>query len=340
MKAEICELQRGFGEIRLFPENIDDIWHLVHLIRPGDLVFATTLRSTETVSDKIRPEKSEKRPVRLGIRVEKVEFHHYSNRLRVTGLIEHGVDTGSHHTLNIETGYDISVVKHWRTTDLERIERSIKASVSDVIHILTIEEGEAEIFRIRQYGPEPVISILGGSGKGAELNSRTQFFEQIAKEISAVTGPLVIAGPGFVKDDFLKYLKGVNTGRAGNSLVVETRRIGAGAVREVIGNGILEKLTGDLQLAREVNLMDEFLKRVSKGEPVAYGNEEVQRAAEYSAIEQLLVSDSRIHEPDVVRLMDSAEQSGAKIVIFSTIFDPGKQLDSLGGIAALLRYRV
>ncbi|HNL87360.1 MAG TPA: mRNA surveillance protein Pelota, partial [Methanoregulaceae archaeon] len=45
MKAEEGELQRGFGEIRLFPESLDDLWHLEHLIGPGDLVFATTLRS-------------------------------------------------------------------------------------------------------------------------------------------------------------------------------------------------------------------------------------------------------------------------------------------------------
>ena len=61
MKAEIGELQRSFGEIRLFPENSDDLWHLHHLIIPGCLVYATTLRSVEGTQDKIRPEKQEKR---------------------------------------------------------------------------------------------------------------------------------------------------------------------------------------------------------------------------------------------------------------------------------------
>ncbi|MCZ2417563.1 MAG: hypothetical protein LC132_08465 [Burkholderiales bacterium] len=92
MKAEIEDLQRSFGEIRLFPENTDDLWHLYHLITPGCLVYATTLRSIEGSQDKIRPEKLEKRPVRLGIRVEDVEFHEFSIRLRVFGVIESGVD--------------------------------------------------------------------------------------------------------------------------------------------------------------------------------------------------------------------------------------------------------
>lgn len=71
MKADFGELRDNTGEIRLLPESIDDLWHLQHLIAPGDMVFATTFRSVETATDKIRPEKIEKRPVRLGIRAEK-----------------------------------------------------------------------------------------------------------------------------------------------------------------------------------------------------------------------------------------------------------------------------
>jgi protein pelota len=340
MKAESGELQKSYGEIRLFPENIDDIWHLDHLIAPGDLVFATTLRTVETATDKIRPEKAEKRPVRLGIRVEKVEFHHYANRLRVTGIIEHGVETGSHHTLNIEPGYEISVIRQWRANDLERIDRAVKASVYEVLHILTIEEGEAELFRMRQYGPELVITITMGSGKGADVNNRTAFFEKVFDHLESVTGPLIIAGPGFIKDDFLKFFKAGDGEKARRPVVVETRRGGIGAVQEVIGLGTLEKLAGDIQLAREVNLMEEFLKRVSKGGPVAYGRSEVKNAAVCAAIEQVLVADTLIRDPEIMMLMEQAEYAHSAVVIFSTSFGPGKQLEALGGIAALLRYRV
>ena len=83
MKAEQGDLRDNAGEIRLLPESIDDLWHLEHLIFPGDLAFATTFRSVESATDKIRPEKVEKRPVRLGIRVEKVEFSGHGVRLRV-----------------------------------------------------------------------------------------------------------------------------------------------------------------------------------------------------------------------------------------------------------------
>ena len=55
---------------------------------------------------------------------------------RVFGIIEDGIDPGAHHTLNIETGYDISVIRTWHQSDLERIERAVKGSASDSIHVL------------------------------------------------------------------------------------------------------------------------------------------------------------------------------------------------------------
>lgn len=340
MKAEFCDLQRSFGEIRLFPENVDDLWHLEHLVTPGDLVFATTLRTVETPSDKIRPEKLEKRPVRLGIRVGKLEFHPYVVRLRISGVIEQGADAGAYHTLNIEPGYEISVIRYWRPIDLERIDRAVKASVFDVVHILTIEEGEAELFRIRQYGPEGVVTITMGSGKGGDIDSRAAFFDRVSDHLDGITGPLVIAGPGFIKDDFYTVLRRRNGPLAERAILMETRRIGAGAVQEVIGHAVLDRIAGDIQLGREVQLMDEFLARMAKGLPVAYGRAEVQMATDSGAVEQLLVHDSLIRDPVVVHLMDRAELTRAQVTVFSSSFDPGKQLGALGGIAALLRFPI
>jgi len=340
MKAEPCEMRGDYGEIRLFPESIDDLWHLQHLIAPGDLVFATTLRSVDSATDKIRPEKAEKRPVRLGIRVEKVEFSVHGVRLRINGMIEHGVDCGAHHTFNAETGYEISVIKRWRQVDLDRIDRAVKSSVYGVIHILTIEEGEAELFRLRQYGPESVISVTMGSGKGADLDTRQAFFTQVLSHCTGITGPLVIAGPGFIKDDFVKFMRTKDNALSDRALVVETRRIGRGAVQDVIGQGAIEKLIGDLQLTREVNLVDEILLRISRNGAVAYGMRDVADAIDYGAAEQVLITDTLLHDAAVTRLIEKAEGMRAKIIVLSGSFEPGERLDALGGIAALLRYKV
>ncbi len=340
MKAEYGEMKKGFGEIRLFPESIDDLWHLRHLIQEGDLVFATTFRSIDAATDKIRPEKVEKRPVRLGVRVEKVEFSGHGVRLRLTGTIEHGVDAGAHHTINVETGFEISVIRQWRPLDLERVERAVKASVYGVIHILTIEEGEAELFRLRQYGPESVITVTTGSGKGAETGSRTAFFEELLAHIQNISGPLIIAGPGFIKDDFVKFAKSRSCAGIDRAVVVETRRIGRGAVQDVVGKGALEKLMDDIQLSREVRMMDEVLLRISQDAAVAYGTGEVREAIGYGAAEQVLIADTLLRDEEVTRLINDAEAMRATIIVLSSSFEPGERLVALGGIAALLRYKL
>ncbi|MGB7787125.1 mRNA surveillance protein pelota [Methanoregula sp.] len=340
MKVEFGEIKCNFGEIRLLPESIDDLWHLQHLIAPGDLVFATTFRSVDAANDKIRPEKTEKRPVRLGLRVDRLEFSEHGIRLRLTGLIEHGIDTGAFHTINVETGYEISVIKQWRPLDLERIERAKKASVYGVIHILTVEEGEAELFRLRQYGPESAMTITAGSGKGAETESRSSFFEQVMSAIADISGPLIIAGPGFIKDDFVKFAKNRNSSGADRAIVVETRRIGRGAVQEVIGRGALDKLIGDLQLSREVRMMDEVLRRIAQEGAVAYGRMEVADAIGFGAVEQVLIADTLLRDPEIMALIETAEGMRADVVVLSSAFEPGERLTALGGIAALLRYKM
>ncbi len=340
MKADFCDMKNSFGEIRLFPENTDDLWHIGHLVRENDLVFATTFRSIDSATDKARPEKMEKKPVRLGIKVEKTEFHHNANRLRISGIIEHGPDTGFHHTINLEAGFELSVIKNWRTIDLERIDRAVKASVTGVVHVVAIEEGEAEIFRIRQFGPERFIAIKGGSGKREGLDMRTGFFEEILASLSNVTGPIVIAGPGFIKDDFLKYIEERDRDTASGCVIADTRRVGRGAVQEVIGQGILNRISEDIQLAREVSCMEELIKRISSGGNAAYGLEEVSNAVDLGAAEEVLVVDELIRDMQVSALLDKAENMRAKVVVLSLEFEPGKQLEALGGIAALLRYSI
>lgn len=340
MKAEVREMRGQFGEIRLFPETLDDIWHLSHLVGPGDLVFATTFRSVEAATDKLRPEKVEKRPVRLGIRVEKVEFHQHTNRLRIAGIIESGVDVTAYHTLNVEAGFEISVIKQWRSIDCERIHRAVDASAYGVVHVVSVEEGEAQVYRLRQFGPEWVTTITAGSSKGADTGTRSVLFEKTLEVLAAVTGPLVVAGPGFVKDDFANYVKARASDLAQRMLVVETRRIGRGAVQEVIGQGVLERLLGDLHLAREVRLMDEVLHRIASGGAVAYGIDEVKKAIAYGAAETVLVSDTLLRDEGATNVIREAERVNASVVVLSTEFEPGERLAAIGGAAALLRYRI
>ena len=138
------DLRGEEGEIALLPESLDDLWHLQHLISRGDLVFALTHRKLPAIADKARPEKMERKTVRLGVKVEDVEFHMYSNWLRVHGIIKSGMDVGQYHTLNIEVGTDLSILKyHWRPDLLARIDEAVAESQRPkvVIALIVTPEG-------------------------------------------------------------------------------------------------------------------------------------------------------------------------------------------------------
>ena len=118
------------GVVKLLAENPDDLWHLRHIVERGDLVHAVTYRRDERSTDMIRAERTERRRMYLGIKVESVEFHDFSDRLRIHGIIKEGpddVNMGAHHTLNIEVGDDVKVQKErWRGYELDRIQEAVR----------------------------------------------------------------------------------------------------------------------------------------------------------------------------------------------------------------------
>jgi len=54
----------------------------------------------------------------------------------------------------------------------------------------------------------------------------------------------------------------------------------------------------------------------------------------------LPITDSLLHDSAVTRLVEKAEGMRSKVIVLSSSFEPGERLDALGGIAALLRYKM
>lgn len=334
------------GEISILAETLDDLWHLKYIIEKNDLVFAVTKRKADTSTDKLRPEKAEKKIVRLGIRVENLEFHKFANRLRIHGTIEQGMDTGSHHTLNVEEGTEINIIKIWKKDQLERIDEAEAASLRPSVIIIAVEEGDADIGFIKHYGIDIYSHITQASGK-REGNMRNTFFQEILDQlVHAISGDesFVLAGPGFTKEDFFKLVSQKQPDIASKMIIEDTASIGISGFQEVLRRGAIDRITARSRLTRESKLMENLLKEISLNGKVAYGLEEVKIAIDYSAIETLLICDEMLREErekgNIDNFLQAIEQSQGNIVVFSTSFEPGQQLLALGGIAALLRFKI
>jgi protein pelota len=350
MKVNKEELKGDYGEITLTPESLDDLWHLKYIVEPGDLVFSLTFRALDSAtSDKLRPEKMDKRPVRLGVRVESVEFHKFSNRLRIKGTIVSDVDAGMYHTLNIEPYSELSIIKHWKADQIERIRDAIEAARLPEIEIVTIEEGEAAIGYLRQYGVEEISRVRQmSSGKREGTDARADFFAEVAAQLKHAekVKTFVIAGPGFIKDDFVKYLKNNARDVADRVIVEDTSSIGSSGFQEVLRRGAIERVAEEMRISREAKLIERLMVEIATDGKATYGYEQTKIAIEYGAVETLLIADETLRNfrekgaRGIEHLIKDVERSRGRVVIFSTEFEPGQRLEKLGGMAALLRFKV
>ena len=342
------------GTIELSPETLDDLWHLSHLIEPGDLLSArTTRRIQDATGERLRSDRGIKKTFFMGIRVESVKFHKYSGKLRATGVIEKGpedlVPLGSHHTLDLKLKHPVKIKKEkWSRWHLKRIKDAVKASKIPKALVVVIEDDNADIGILRQYGLEYYGPIVGGvSGKRMVQKNRQQviknFYDQIEETISSFEGieGIVIAGPGFGKNDFHKYLEQNHSDISKMAILESTGAGGRAGIREVLQKGLLEDMATEGRIAQEMRVMTEVLQEIGKSSNlVTYGKKEVQIAAQAGAVKQLLVIDKFVRESDVENVMDITENLGGKVMVISSEHEGGKQLQALGGIAAILRYHV
>jgi protein pelota len=120
-------------------------------------------------------------------------------------------------------------------------------------------------------------------------------------------------------------------------------------VHEVLARGAVDEVLAESRLAEEAEAIDELMRRIKAGETAVYGPEAVERAAEYGAVERLLVLDERLRGEragagewpvDANAVIEAVEQQGGDVTVLKAGSEPGRQLDGLGGIAALLRYRI
>jgi protein pelota len=350
---------RGYGEegrerVTVVPENVDDLWHLSYVLEPGDLVEGDTTRRIQRNDDQMRDTGGEREHLHVTVEVEDVEFARFANRLRVGGVIvgaSREDQLGFHHTLNVEERAEITIEKQFKPDQTERLERAQEAAENPDVAIVTVEEGEAYIHTVAQYGTNEYASFTRPTGKGEYARPRNELFDDLGSALSHLdVDAIILAGPGFTKQDARDYLE--DEYPAVVELIgatVDTSGVGDRGVHEVLKRGAVSDVQKDTRIAREAELVDELMAGIAQGTKVAYGIEAVAEAAEFGAIEHLLILDTRLREErqgegdwdvDVNHVIETVEQKGGEVTVFSGEFQPGEQLKNLGGIAALLRYRL
>lgn len=338
------------GKIKLRVETLDDLWHLHHLVEPTDIATAQTWRREREVKDKLRPERLEKRRVTLSIRVEGIEFHKHANRLRLLGMIVGGPDVGKHHSFSLEPGSTIAITKTWRHNHLDRIREAVRASRRPRVLLVALDDVSAELALVRQYGLDELgVIFRPRPGKRYAVKREAderKLFHKLALAMNEIISregirAAIVAGPGFTKDAFVAFLR-----EKYPELISKVRRDdissgGRAGLYEIVRRGMVERVSREDRISFETSMMERLMTEIAKEGRATYGKVDVERAASLGAIEKLLVADEllRQREAGIEEVLERVRRTRGQVIVVSTDYDTGKQLLSLGGMAALLRFK-
>ncbi|MDF1538178.1 MAG: mRNA surveillance protein pelota [Candidatus Thorarchaeota archaeon] len=350
------------GKVKIKIEFLDDLWQVYNVVIPGDTVISRTTRRVRVGDDEGRKQESFRKPMTLEIKVEDVNFHSFSNRVRLKGIILEGpseyVTKGTYHTINIETGDTLTIIKErWPKYLLDRLTKAEKDGKSPIALLVTIEDGVAELFLAADFGIREVVRIRTsisrkrGDQKSHDATMR-EFFIDVTTALKSQLeqseiGIIIIAGPGFVKDHYKDHLLSAGIKNLPSVVAESTNSIGIPGAKEILFRGVISTAVEGIKLEEETQLVDAIIEHIAKDDGLgAYGPAEVKKAVQFGAVENLLVTDKRLREGDdkhrrwMDQMIRDTESARGKFHIVSTEHPAGDQLQNLGGIAALLRYRI
>ncbi|MFC1728504.1 mRNA surveillance protein pelota [Nanoarchaeota archaeon] len=340
------------GEAKIKVTSLDDLWYLSHIIDEGDSVKGQTLRKIKSRADDERAVKSTKKTVFIIMDIEKVEFHKYSDVLRVSGVIKEGpedVQKGEHHTFNVEINTIITIIKtEWLKFQKDKLKEASSEKTSILIVVMDREDANFAI--TKQYGYDYLSELRGEvQKKGDENKVESKFYSEIENQIKEYVKrhkieKIIVASPAFWKEDLLKTIKDDELKK--NIVLATCSSADKSAISEVLKRQEVQEVLKQGRIAKELKMVEDVLKEISKDGPVAYGLEEVKNNANLGSIKTVLLTDDFIKESrekgfyeKIDGIMKLVDQLKGEVHIISSEHDGGKKLNGLGGIAALLRYK-
>ena len=332
------DLKHNIGKIT--PDTKEDLEILKEVITPGNFVTAKSPRSV-----KIRREgelvraKTGRREVILKIQVEKIDL---TEKLRLTGKIleaPEDVDKG-YHTIEIEPDKFLKIEKIWRSWEIDRI-KSAERKPEPVL-ICIIDETEADFYFLKERYKHLLHIASEVSGKRFETKKvetkRKEYHEKILNELknkSDKVKKIIVAGPGFAREDIQKLIKERAKDLLDKLMVDFTYQTGNLGLQELLKKGLIEKITKYSRITEETQAVESLLSEINKNGKAVYRFDNTKHALENRIVEVLLVSDKRIR--DFESLLDLSDKMKTRVMIISSEHEAGEKLLGLGGIAALLK---
>ncbi|KAG5854756.1 protein pelota homolog [Anguilla anguilla] len=370
MKLLHKDIEKDYaGQVTLMPEEAEDMWHTYNLLQVGDSLRASTIRKVQTESSTGSVGSSRVRTT-LTVSVEAIDFDSQACQLRVKGTnIEENqyVKMGAYHTIELELNRKFTLAKKiWDSVVLDRIEQACDPAQKADVAAVVMQEGLANVVLVT-----PAMTLLRAKVEVTIPRKRRgsctqhdkaleRFYEAVMQAILRhinfdVVKCILVASPGFVKDQFISYLFREAV-RQDSKVLLENRpkfmlvHSSSGhkySLKEILSDPAVTSRLSDTKAAGEVKALEDFYKMLQhEPDRAFYGLAHVEKANEAMAVDVLLISDELFRHQEVatrsryVRLVDSVRDNGGTVRIFSSLHVSGEQLNQLSGLAAILRFPI
>ena len=345
MKTTKQNLRKGEMTVKI--ENPDDLWLLSQVVDAGDMIRGRTARKIK-YGEK---EKAEKKPVYLKIRVKESDFS--ETALRISGTVEEGpedVPKGSHHSFSLEPGSVITIIKNeWLGYQVERLKEAAASKGPKIL--ITVFDRESAILAVMQKSGYKVLLELKGKVQKKYVKVQEEnFYKKIIEAMKEQAeqkqaSRIILASPSFWKEELMKELKDEKI----RQMIVPATcsSVTKSAINEVLRRPELKEALRQERAAKEEMLVEELMVAISKNSGAAYGEKEVEEAANMGAVKTFLITDRFIAKEKaagrfstVNEAMKTVDKTKGSIFIITSKNDAGKRLDGLGGVGAILRFRI
>ena len=351
--------ETGESLVLLFEED-EDIWHLYNLVVPGDRVKGTTTRKIAIERGGSSVE-SERKTFTINLLIEKAEYDAVSASIRYAGKNcgeSEYVRMGQHHTMSVTVGDQLTICKaEWDSASKDVLTEALDISRRASVIVVLMDAGVTNMYMLTSVLMKDLAKVIVHVPKRKSASSghdkaMQKFFEQTARSMQSnirfdVVSCIVVAGPGFVKDDFMKYLLAKPEMQQFSKLFLVAHASGAfkHCIKELLDNPeVRGKIQSTSATAHALCLTQFYVTLKDDPDRACYGPGPVCEAAQMGAISEMMLTDKLVRTAGVidrrkyVTACDLVRASGGIVHIVSEQHVTGEQLTQLSGIAALLRY--
>jgi len=170
------------------------------------------------------------------------------------------------------------------------------------------------------------------------------FYKRIAEEMKKIfferpkLKGILIGGPIPTKDEFIdgEYM----TTKLREKIIgrIDIGGSDESGLKELVQKS--QEILADQEIIKEKKILEKFFETLGEKPDLAtLHKEKTKKALDYGAVDMLILSKS-LDKQIAKELKKTASEMGSKVEIISTETEEGKQFENLGGIGAILRFKI